>query len=230
MFKPVADPGLHAWLASTFANLPAREDLRIIRPVSNKEGKWSAGGWCAWEYLEGETDPSRWRDALVVSGLFHAAVADIARHPLVPGQHPWAMADRFAWGETDIDVPGALRSEVDRLRALCRPTDLLSQLIHGDLGGNILYHPALPPAVIDISPYWRPKAYADAITVSDAIAWAGAELSALDAIGPDAQQMACRAVLFRLGAAVLLAGAHPKRMVAEASAYGPVAEALCSSR
>ncbi|MHB1787767.1 MAG: TIGR02569 family protein [Acidimicrobiales bacterium] len=230
VFKPVTDARLHALLASILDQIQGRDDLRIIRPVPNTDGNWSAGGWCAWEYLEGETDGSRWRDALVVSDLFHAAVAGVAHDPVVSGQHPWALADRFAWGETDIEVPRSLRDGIERLCAIRRPVDLPIQLIHGDLRGNILYHPALPPAVIDISPYWRPKPYADAIAVVDAIAWAGADLSALDAIGPDAEQMACRALLFRLGSAALIASGHPVRMAAEATAYGPVVEALCSSR
>ncbi len=32
------------------------------------------------------------------------------------------------------------------------------QLVHGDLTGNLLFHTSLPPAVIDLSPYWRPTA------------------------------------------------------------------------
>jgi len=31
-----------------------------------------------------------------------------------------------------------------------------SQLIHSDLGGNVLFHDQLPPAIIDFSAYWRP--------------------------------------------------------------------------
>ncbi len=29
-----------------------------------------------------------------------------------------------------------------------------AQLVHRDLTGNVLFHPPLPPLVIDLSPYW----------------------------------------------------------------------------
>ena len=48
---------------------------------------------------------------------------------------------------------------------------LQPQLIHGDLSGTYSLSPDALPAVIDIAPYWRPTAYADAIVVIDALLW-----------------------------------------------------------
>lgn len=101
------------------------------------------------------------------------------------------------------------------------------QLVHGDLGGNILFHPQLPPAVIDVSPFWRPKRYADAIVVADAIAWAGADLRSLEPVcDPVGVQMTLRAVLFRLGAAAIIFHGHDERLGVEVAAYQPIARAL----
>jgi len=48
--------------------------------------------------------------------------------------------------------------------------------------GNVLFHPDLPPAIIDLSPYWRPALFATAIVVIDAMIWEGADRSALSVI------------------------------------------------
>ncbi len=50
----------------------------------------------------------------------------------------------------------------------------VSQLIHGDLSGNVLFAAGLPPAIIDFSPYWRPVAYASAVVAVDGVLWFGA--------------------------------------------------------
>ena len=184
-------------------------------------------GWSAWEFLAGEADSTRWRDALTVSDHFHAAVSKVARSPAVPGRHSWATGDAFAWGEQDVTFPDAFRPLVSQLIGRRDPVDLPCQLVHGDLGGNILFHPDLPPAVIDISPYWRPKRYADAIIVIDAIAWAGSNLHALDPLrDPVGRQMVCRAILFRLGAAAINCGGQGEGLAAEVAGYQPVIRAL----
>ena len=82
------------------------------------------------------------------------------------------------------------------------------QLVHGDLTGNVLFHPDLPPAVIDLSPYWRPSAFASAVVVADALAWEGAGLELIDAAAdePDFGQCLVRALLFRIVTDHLFAG------------------------
>lgn len=109
---------------------------------------------------------------------------------------------------------------VERLRSQCEPVDEISQLIHGDLCNNILFHDDLPPAVIDISPFWRPTQYADAITVIDSIAWFGAAGDALVPFSnPVGRQFLIRAVLFRLGTALVLLGDDEERLVSEVAAH-----------
>jgi prepilin-type processing-associated H-X9-DG protein len=71
----------------------------------------------------------------------------------------------------------------------------VSQLVHGDLSGNVLFADGLPPAVIDWSPYWRPPPYASAIVMCDAALGHGAGVELL--AGSD-RQLLIRALLFRL--------------------------------
>ena len=78
-----------------------------------------------------------------------------------------------------------------------------------------------------MSPYWKPKRYADAIIVADAIAWAGADLRALEPLrDPVGVQMVYRAILFRLGAAAIAFDGHDERFRLEVAAYQPVVQAI----
>ncbi len=81
--------------------------------------------------------------------------------------------DRIAWGELPAGDLG-LVPEVADLLAARTPVRAASQLVHGDLTGNVLFADGLPPAVIDFSPYWRPKALASAVVAVDAVVWLGA--------------------------------------------------------
>ena len=228
VLKPVGDPRRFDWLAAVLDGLPQVDDLRIIRPRRAGDGRWAVEGWSAWDYIEGEVDSARWQDALRVSDRFHEIVSGVPWSALVHGGHHWAIGDAFAWGEADIAFPDRFQPLIDDLRESCDSADdLASQFVHGDLGGNILFHPELPPAVIDVSPYWRPKRYADAIIVADAIAWAGADHRALepllDRVGV---RLLYRAILFRLGAAAIALDGYDERLSAEVAAYQPVVQAL----
>jgi hypothetical protein len=92
-----------------------------------------------------------------------------------------------------------LPAVVAPLLASRRSVDLPRQVVHADLGGNVLFHPALAPGVIDISPFWRPAAYADAIVVADAVAWHGAGDDLVEhLLTQQGDQLLLRAVLFRV--------------------------------
>jgi len=228
VLKPVLDSHQFDWLAGVLYELPPVDDLRIIRPLPAGDGKWAVEGWSAWEYLEGEVDSTRWREALCVSDRFHDIVSGVAWSSAVPARHHWAIGDAFAWGEVDIAFPVRFRPLINQIMESRDAVDDLScQLVHGDLGGNILFHPQLAPAVIDVSPYWRPKRYADAIIVSDAIAWARADLRSLEPLrDPVGFQMIYRAILFRLGAAAIAFDGHDDRFATEVAAYRPVVQAI----
>jgi uncharacterized protein (TIGR02569 family) len=84
---------------------------------------------------------------------------------------------------------------VDHLRPITAP----SQVIHGDLTGTVLFDDELPPAVIDLSPYFRPPAFASAVVVADALVWESADASLLGALDRDADfpQYLLRALIYR---------------------------------
>lgn len=121
-------------------------------------------GWTAWTYVAGRHEPGRWREIVAVGERFHRALPDV-RPPRV--ENAWETGDRVAWGE--LPYPAV----ADLLEVL-EPVDETPSLIHGDLTGNVLFHDALPPAIIDLAPYRRPPTYASAIIVADALCWEGA--------------------------------------------------------
>ncbi len=174
---------LAAWLGPALRNLPDQAGFRLARQLASREGSWTVRGWEATEWLAGGHEPGRWRDALAVSGAFHrAAAAHVAERP--PGSsNAWGVGDRVAWREED---PGPLHPLAAATLARLKPlldepwTGAPDQLIHGDLGaGNILFadEDGLAPAVLDVSPYWRPASFAFAVLVADALAWEGAPAS-----------------------------------------------------
>jgi uncharacterized protein (TIGR02569 family) len=195
VLKPAREPTQAEWLAETLEGLDAGVGVRVVRPARSATGRWVVDGWSAWHWLEGRHRPGMWAEILEVSERFHRAVSLVPWSPGMMASHRWAVADRVAWGEQAAELPERMRP----LLARRRPVDLPRQLIHGDLGGNVLFHDALPPAVIDVSPYWRPPGYAAAIVVADAVAWEGADDGLVERLLRDqGDQLLLRAVLFRV--------------------------------
>ena len=104
-----------------------------------------------------------------------------------------------------------------------------SQLIHGDLSGNVLFHDQLPPAIIDFSPYWRPAAYASAIVVADALVWEGADARILGAVShiDDFGQYLVRALIFRAVTDRILGTDAPAASDAGDDPWAPAVDLAC---
>ena len=201
VLKPGQDPAEASWLAEVFADL-AGPGFRVPRPVRAVDGSWVVAGWTAWAWLDGEPDPlARWPELVAVSRAFHAALAGRGRPRWVGrGTSPWAVADRVAWGEATTGLVPELADLVDGLLAAMRPVRLPSQLVHGDIAGNVLFAAGQSPAVIDFSPYWRPPGYALAVAAVDLLAWSGAPPGILDELAgePEIDQLLLRALVFRV--------------------------------
>lgn len=176
------------------------DGFRVAPPLRARSGELVVEGWTAWPALDGAHAP-RWPEILAVAERLHRALAGVARPSalLDARTDPWARADRIAWGE----VPAgelARAPAIARLLDLREPVGAPPQLVHGDLSGNVLFAPGLAPAVIDLSPYWRPPAYAAAVVVIDAVLWHGADAATLlpGDSGHERRGLILRAILFRL--------------------------------
>jgi uncharacterized protein (TIGR02569 family) len=143
-----------AWQEQILSHI--REDgFRLARPVRACDGQLAVEGWSAWQRIEGEHLPRRWAEICAAGQRFHRASAGIP----VPG---WdrqrtdlsAQADLAAWDNAALSQFCSL-APVAQLAGRFRPLHGHDQLIHGDLTTNVLFHPTLPPGIIDLSPYWR---------------------------------------------------------------------------
>jgi uncharacterized protein (TIGR02569 family) len=162
-----------AWYSETLAHASGAEP-RVAMPRRSAQGAFVVDGWMASTFCEGSHQRGRWLDIVAVADRLHAALASVPRPTFVDGRDdPWATADRVAWGEISV-TPYLQAPHVARLAALLTPVDEPCQVIHGDLTGNVLFADPLPPAVIDLTVYWRPAAHARAVIVADALAWEGA--------------------------------------------------------
>ena len=188
-----------AWQADVLAGI-SDDRLRLALPRRSVSGRFVFGGWMAAVFCTGAHEPRRWLEIIAAGDRLNAALANVACPGFVSARHdPWSIADRAAWGEIPL-TPYLDAPHVGRLASRLVPVSAPSQLIHGDLTGNVLFADQLPPAVIDFAPYCRPAAYAGAIVVADALAWEMATPRELDRVisSPGFGQLLARAVLFRL--------------------------------
>lgn len=200
VLKPSTDAVLDEWTARVTTDLTP-DGFRVARPLAAGTAH-VVDGWTAWERVAGEhrLHGGPWRDAVAVADRFTAALRAVDRPlPELPDT-VWKQADRMAWDETPAHWRGPGAVVLDRLQALKRPVSAAEQLVHGDLAGNLLWQPTLPPAVIDLTPYRRPAGYASALLVVDAVLSYGAGLDLLDLVADPVQldQVVLRALLFRL--------------------------------
>ncbi|MEV6596837.1 TIGR02569 family protein [Actinoplanes sp. NPDC051346] len=191
---------LHEWLADAFADVTC-DGFRLAAPVRTRDGAWGLQGWSAMRWVQGaEPDysaVSTWQEILTAGRAFHRAVARLRRPAFLDTRRDWwAQADRAAWAERAIRFVPEFTALARRLEEALQPLGP-PQLVHADLTKNVLFDPGLPPAIIDISPYWRPPAYAEAIVVADALCWHDAPSSLWRTVDVSAAAVA-RALLFRM--------------------------------
>ena len=150
--------------------------------------------------MPGEHRPASWLEVIRAGEAFHASVSREPRPDFLDRRtHRWAIADRVAWDELPfrpyVDIP-----HVAALAAARKPIAAASQIVHGDLSGNVLLADGQPPAIIDLTAYWRPPPYASAIVVADGLVWEGAADALLDTASDVVEfgQYLIRALIFRL--------------------------------
>ncbi|PYY59529.1 hypothetical protein DEJ17_07240 [Curtobacterium sp. MCSS17_011] len=204
VLRPHDEPVESDWRSGVLADLRHTPDFRAPRPVAASDGTWRSGGWEALEWLDARADETRVADVIRAGDAFHRAVAHLDRPAFLDrSDDAWSRADRMVWAEARLPREPSL----DRLAAAFRPVVSPSQLVHGDLLGNVLFAPARPPVVIDWPPYWRPVGLGAAVAAVDAACWHGVSVSRLLPLGDGVaewEQLLVRALAFRITTLVLL--------------------------
>lgn len=207
----------------------AARSLRVAVPVPARDGSWVVDGWAASRYEPDTTACHDLSVLVATGRLLHAHFARSfqQRPPLEERTDPWAVAERLAFATPEAlgdavaphDPRHGLLTEVATSLELALvgngpgtgngrgavaaagggPPPAPDQLVHGDLAGNVLLDARGVPVVIDVSPYWRPALWAEAVCVLDAVLWLGAEPDALEEWGTGAGREAMvRAIAFRV--------------------------------
>lgn len=229
VLKRVHDVAEAEWVQEVQSGM--REDgFRLARPVRSAAGGWTYAGWSASQFIGGLRPLAPDWHAVAAVGLRFGDVADAARHPdpamFAARTHRWAVADRFAWGETCLDLAPDAAEVHAGLRTLLGGPRPGCQIVHGDLAGNVHVDRSGVPVVLDFSPYLRPRAWAAAIVVADAVLWNGAAPALARSFAGSAtgRDHLGRALIFRMAAEQLATdprhGAHlePYRRVLSAVA------------
>ncbi|QBF45353.1 aminoglycoside phosphotransferase [Janibacter limosus] len=202
-----------ARLAADLDTRPGRDrrDLRIAMPVPARDGSWVVEGWGATRYEPGTQQLRDLTATRAVGAILHAELARAVsswppadRLPTDPTvADRWSVAERTAFEQLPLPS-GTLDAAGERLlRRLSWARDTTDlgpdQLVHGDLAGNILLDPDGAPVVIDVSPYWRPALWAEAIAVLDSVLRLAADPDTMTSWTRGARRQAMlRAAIFRL--------------------------------
>jgi uncharacterized protein (TIGR02569 family) len=206
--RPVTNPAEASWVAQTLGELNV-PDLRIGRPLRSSDGRYVVGGWVAFRYIPGSAEP-RYDDVIAASLRLHKATADLPTPRFLATRvDVFAMADRAAAGLEEAPLNPSLGGRLfDVISGSRKPLGLRSQVVHGDLFGNVLFDGHAAPGIIDFTAFHRPPEWAAAVVVVDALAWGGAddELMKRWARLSEWPQMLLRALLYRLA----LHAQHPE--------------------
>ena len=206
-----------AWLEweERFCAHVVDDGFRLQRLRRTPDGRVVVDGWIARDYLAGDHPIGSWPErmdaGLALLRAFGAATPLAPPMPALPRGDAWATADRMAWEELPMPPAAVADPVVAELAHARGRTGQQAQVVHGDLTGNVLFHGELPPAVIDMSPYFRPAAFAAAVIATDAVVWHGADLSLARRVMelPDGRESFIRAMLFRHLTSLLLPGPLP---------------------
>ncbi|MEV7625623.1 TIGR02569 family protein [Actinoplanes sp. NPDC089786] len=172
VLKPAEGEPETVWRASVLAALPPSAEFRVAQPLRTATGEVVVDGWEATTWLPGEPDPGRVDDVIRAGEAFHAALPGLPRPSFLDDRDdPWSWGDRLAFGEPVPPGATAPSRLLEPLLAARRPVEADSQVVHGDLLGNVLFAEGLPPAIIDWPAYHRPTAWSAAVAVADALVW-----------------------------------------------------------
>jgi uncharacterized protein (TIGR02569 family) len=200
LIRPVPDNAVAAWSAGVLDGLHV-DGVRLARPVRSSDGRWIVAGWAACRLVAGSLEP-RYDAVLVAAMALHAATATVERPRILDSRDDLltrSAAGAFGERKLPLDAKSGGRLYA-QLAAYRTPVRLIPQVVHPELFGSVVFDEEGIPAIVDLVPCWRPKEWAAAVVVVDALAWGGADAGLLHrwAHLDEWPQMMLRAVLHRL--------------------------------
>jgi len=200
--KRVDDPAETDWTCQLLSRLEP-DGFRVSEPVSTTDRQWVYDGWAATRFITGlRSIVPRWGD-VIAAGLRFCDAAERARDHddgvLAARTHRWAVADRMAWGEQSVELSDETAALFADISAEFDDAARQSRFVHGDLSGNVFVDASGTPVVLDVSPYLRPRRWAAAIVVCDALLWHHADPDLARTLSAQGDRsLLFRALAFRL--------------------------------
>jgi uncharacterized protein (TIGR02569 family) len=221
VMKAVDDPAEAAWIADLCSRIEV-DGFRLPEQILARDGRWVRDGWTASRFIAGlrPLQPA-WNGIVDVGLRFGDAASrvDLPTGALANRTHRWARADRVAWSEESVELPteaGEVAEQISQLFLSSPSTE--RTVVHADLTGNVGVDPDGVPVVLDVSPYVRPRRWAAAIVVADAVMWINGPVSLARSLAGDAEDrdLLGRALMFRLVAEQLAEreGPQPRHLAA----------------
>jgi uncharacterized protein (TIGR02569 family) len=200
LIRPVPDNAVASWSAGVLDGLHV-DGVRLAHPVRSSDGRWIVAGWAACRVVAGALEP-RYDAVLAAAVALHAATAKIERPRLLDSRDDLLTRSAAgAFGERKLQLDARAGGDLyHQLAAYRTPVRLTPQVVHPELFGSVVFDADGIPAIVDLVPCWRPKEWAAAVVVVDALAWGGADVGLLHrwAHFDEWPQMMLRAVLHRL--------------------------------
>ena len=222
LIRPVPDNVVAAWSAGVLDGLQV-EGTRVARPVRSSDGRWIVAGWAACRYVAGTLEP-RYDAVLSAAAALHEATARVERPRLLDSRDDLLTRSAAgAFGERKLALEPAVGGTLyAQLAAYRTPIRLTPQVVHPELFGSVLFGPDDVPVVVDLTPCWRPKEWAAAVVVVDALAWGGADVGLLHRWShlDEWPQVVLRAVLHRLALHAQHPDASPRTLAGLERAAG----------
>lgn len=206
VLKPINNEARYSWACDLLLRL-MREGFRISEPKRAINGSFVFNGWGASSYEPGEHILGRWHEKLQVTRSFHTMLNQLDHSPMPPSNDNWSQAHEIAWQQEPIPSAFDLQISdvIESFFTNYQPLQRSNGIIHSDICGNILFHESLSPCIIDFSPAYGSKEYAEAIMVADATTWEGAPVEIVQMLpySEHYRQLLLRAINFRLIVAAL---------------------------
>ena len=222
VIKPVWDKALYEFVSPIYNSLKQR-GYRISKHLKSKNNNFVESGFGATSFEPGFNEKSRLKEKLYISRLFHEDLKKTKIKKLPEPNNPWNLANEIIWNYKEI--PKNTNKKYKKyfeeiINKLPKIKDEF-QLIHADIGGNILFHKSFDPLIIDFSPVIGPVKYSDSIMICDEIAWDDANIESLFILSPFEEYIPYikYAIAFRIVTAVLHKDFSDKNFLSEYNAY-----------
>lgn len=200
VLKPVHEPEKYLWLSECLNEIDF-EELQVAVPIRSRDGNYIENSIGATRYYEATFLRNRLETKLDTCRRLNKMISNVPKpEDFDSWQNPWTKAQDLAWSyskNSNLEIP----EEIKSLLNMREKVEMPNQLVHVDLAGNILFDANQKPVIIDFTPGFYPKEYAEVLLLVDSIAWYDASIEILELLtltGRLKQQIILRALIFRL--------------------------------